>query len=91
MHTTSSQVTESIGFTSSSLTKALKYQEIAPRAINFENFDEIARAQKIAEILMQALAGAAIDKFENATSTVFANQLQTEVRSAAELVAKSLK
>lgn len=39
----------------------------------------------------KALAGSAIDKFENATSTVFANQLQTDVRSAAKPLAKSLK
>ncbi len=39
----------------------------------------------------KALAGSAIEKFENASSTIFANQLQTEVRSAAEDVAKSLK
>ena len=39
----------------------------------------------------KALAGAAIEKFENASSTIFANQLQTEVRTASEPIAKSLK
>lgn len=39
----------------------------------------------------KALAGSAIEKFENATSTAFANQLQTEVRTAPEPIAKLLK